>query len=105
MSRRRYSERYERLAAQTALTVALGAGMSPQLARGVRGADLHPDDPLCREWTVVVLDGRNVAALVAHRVDDSAPTAPGRLEAIVTYDRDIVLAAARSLLSRVPPLG
>jgi EAL domain-containing protein (putative c-di-GMP-specific phosphodiesterase class I) len=97
--------RYERLAAQTALTVALGVGMSSQPVRGVRGADLHPDDPLCREWTVVVLDSHHAAALVARRVDDSAPTAPGRFEAVVTYDRDTVLAAARSLLSRVPPLG
>ncbi len=97
--------RYERLAPRTVLTAALGQDMPAAPGVGIRGADLDPDDPLCRGWTVIALGSQLAAALIARRVDNSPPTGPGKFEAIITHDRDLVVAAARSLLARVPALG
>ena len=57
--------RYERLAASTAFTAALGAEMPVEPARGVRGAALDPGDPLRGEWDIAVLGPHYAAALVA----------------------------------------
>ncbi len=97
--------RYERLARHTVLAAALAQDMMDPLGSGVRGVDLDPDDPLCREWTVIVLGSQLAAALIAQRVDNSPPTGAGQFEAIITHDRDLVVAAARSVLSRLPALG
>jgi hypothetical protein len=99
---RRVRRRYERLAPSTVLTAAIGQGMPELPGRGVRGADLDPDDPLAREWAVVALGTRTATALAAHRTDDSPPDGPGAFEAIITHDRDLVIGAARSLILRLP---
>jgi EAL domain-containing protein (putative c-di-GMP-specific phosphodiesterase class I) len=95
---------YEQLARRTVLTAAFGRGMPPEPGRGIRGVDVHPDDPLCREWTVVVLGSQLAAALIARRGDDSDGAGAGQLEAVITHDRELVVAAAKSLLPRLPPL-
>jgi EAL domain-containing protein (putative c-di-GMP-specific phosphodiesterase class I) len=97
--------RYERLSRQTVLTAVLGQDMPPLAGRCVRGAPLDPDDPLCREWTVVVLGSQFAAALIARRISPALATGPDQFEAIITHNRDLVVSAAKSLLSRVPPLG
>lgn len=94
--------RYERLARRTVLTAVLGRDMPAHAGWHVRGGDLHPDDPLSREWTVIVLGSQLATALTARRVDDSDPTGDGQFEAVITHDRDAVIAAAKSVLSRVP---
>jgi EAL domain-containing protein (putative c-di-GMP-specific phosphodiesterase class I) len=96
--------RYEELAQRTVLTAAFGRDMPSEPGRGIRGVDLHPDDPLCREWTVVVLGSHLAAGLIARRSDDSQSVSPSRLDAIITHDRDLVVAAAKSLIQRLPPL-
>jgi EAL domain-containing protein (putative c-di-GMP-specific phosphodiesterase class I) len=97
--------RYEELARRTVLTAAFGRDMPSEPGQGIRGVDLHPDDPLCREWTVVVLGSQLAAALIARRSDDSQSASPSRLDAIITHDRDLVVAAAKSLIQRLPPLN
>lgn len=97
--------RYERLAESTVLTAVLGEQMPARPAAGVRGGNLRPDDPLRAEWTVAALGPHFAAALVAHRIDDSPPSGPGRFEAVVTHDRDIVIAATKTMLSRLPALN
>jgi hypothetical protein len=47
--------RYEFLATRAAFTGALGHGMPVAPVAGVRGADLAADDPLGREWDLVVI--------------------------------------------------
>jgi EAL domain-containing protein (putative c-di-GMP-specific phosphodiesterase class I) len=97
--------RYERLAQHTVLAGVLGQDMLTHPGLGLRGGDLDSDDPLCREWTVIVLGSQLAAALIAHRIDNSLPTGAGQFAAIITHDRDLVVAAARSVLSRLPGLG
>jgi hypothetical protein len=97
--------RYERLARRTVLTAAFGRGMPTRPGEGIRGVDLDPADPLCREWTVLALGSHLSAALMARRVDGSEPDGPGKFEAIITHDRGLVVSAARSLLARLPAVG
>jgi EAL domain-containing protein (putative c-di-GMP-specific phosphodiesterase class I) len=92
--------RYERLAAHSALVAVFGRGMAEKPAVGVRGAPLAADDPLSRQWIVVVLDNHFSAALAAyHRPRDGID----EFDAVVTHDRELVLAIAKPLLSRLPP--
>ena len=57
-------------------------------------------DPLCAEWTVVVLGPHTAAALLGReRTDnDSAADDDRRFDFVVTYDRSLVTMAARNLL-------
>ena len=94
--------RYESLAAVTALTAVLGPGVGPEPAPGVHGTALHESDPLSREWVVTVVSPHVAVALAAR--DVTGPAAEGgarRMEYVLSYDRDQVVAAACLLMSRV----
>jgi DICT domain-containing protein len=93
--------RYERLAASTAFTAALGADMPVEPARGVRGAALDPGDPLRGEWDIAVLGPHYAAALVAEDLGDDGPDMDRRFRFALTFDRDLVVAVVASLMSRV----
>ena len=69
---------------------------------GVRGVALDADDPLAREWNVVVVGPHYAAALLARDLGDvDVPDAERRFEFVVTHRRDVVLSAARSLFARL----
>lgn len=101
--------RYERLAQAVGFVAAFGADMPPTPVDGVRGADLHVDDPLRAEWDVVVLSPHFAAALIARdlsSVSDTAegPVAQDRLfQFVFTHDRAVAAAAAANLMARVLP--
>ena len=97
--------RYAALARATALTAAVGIGMPDEPAPGVHGSALEPDDPLADQWGIVVIGPHFAAALAAREVvgTGTADDTSRRLEHVLTYDRDRVLAAGRLLLSRVRP--
>ena len=78
--------------------------MADEPAPGVRGAVLAPDDPLAGEWSVVVIGPHFAAALVAQDMGDAGPEPERRFRFALTYDRDLVLAAAAPLIERVLPL-
>jgi hypothetical protein len=94
--------RYEQLARRTVLTAALGRDMPFGPGANIRGVDLHPDDPLCREWTIIVLGNQVAAALIARQSDHTDD--PDHFDVVITHDRDLVVAAARSLCQRLPPI-
>jgi len=96
--------RYEALARRCAFVAALGTGMSATAALGVRCADLAVDDRLAGEWVVVVVGPHFSGALIAKDLGDTGPDRERRFEVAVTYDRDLVLDAARSLFERIPPI-
>ncbi len=96
--------RYELLAADAALVVALGVGMDAEPAPGVRGASLATNDPLLHEWSVVVIGPHFSAALVAVDLGDTGPDSQRRFDFALTYDRTVVAAAAQILLERVAPV-
>jgi hypothetical protein len=95
--------RYEFLATRAALTGALGHGMPVTPVAGVRGADLAADDPLRREWDLIVIGPRFAAALVAHDLGDDGPDDQRRYDVVVTHDRELVIRAAEPLLRRLVP--
>jgi EAL domain-containing protein (putative c-di-GMP-specific phosphodiesterase class I) len=95
--------RFEFLATRAAFTGALGHDMPVSPVAGVRGADLAADDPLRREWALVVIGPRFAAALVARDLGDQGPEAGRRHDVVVTHDRGLVIRAAEPLLRRLVP--
>ena len=94
-------QQYEQLGASTGLTVALGEGFSEAPVPGVRGATLAPDDPLREEWDIAVLGPHYAGALVARDLGDEGPDAQRRFEFVLTFDRELVVDIASSLISRL----
>jgi DICT domain-containing protein len=104
------SGHYARLAKATLMTAVFGHEMPEVPAHGVPGTSLINRDPLAQEWAVVVVAAHFIAALVARRPRPEFPTGGDlRLDPsedlpydfAVTYDRDLAIAAAQSLVQRV----
>lgn len=98
-TRRRYAE----LSGAAAFVAALGEDMPAEPLPGVRGAVLSHDDPVRGEWDIAVVGPHYAAALLARDFGDSGPETDRRFEFVVTYDRELVLAVAAGLMSRVWP--
>lgn len=95
--------RYRDLVERTGFVCALGADLPAAPVPGLRGTALSAMDPVCGEWDVVVLAPHFSVALLARDLGDTGPDAERMFEYALTYQRDTVIAAARSLLSRVAP--
>lgn len=95
--------RYRDLAARVGFVGALGHGLPEEPVEGVRGGQLAEDDVVRSEWVVTVLAPHFAAALLARDLGDDGPDAERTFEFALTYDRETVAAAARSLLSRITP--
>lgn len=98
------ARRYAALADSAELVVALGEAMPEQPGDGVTGVAFDRTDPLAGEWDLVVVGPHFAAALLARDIGDGGVDAERRFDYVVTYDRDLVLAAAGSLLRRVGPV-
>ena len=97
------AKRFTRIAAHSPLVAAFGAGLADEPVPGVRGAHLEAGDPLAGEWNVIVVGPHYAAALVARDLGDTGPDADRRFDYVVTHDRQLVVAAARSLLQWLTP--
>jgi EAL domain-containing protein (putative c-di-GMP-specific phosphodiesterase class I) len=97
--------RYTRLGFEAALVAALGVGMDPEPAFGVRGARIEQGDALTGEWSIAVVGPHFAAALVALDLGDAGPDMDRRFDYALTYDRELVIEAAGSLMRRVLPEG
>jgi diguanylate cyclase (GGDEF)-like protein/PAS domain S-box-containing protein len=97
--------RYRRLARDASFVSALGIGLSSEPIHGVRGASLAEEDPLAGEWSVVVIAPHFAGALVAQDLGDTGPDRERRFVFATTYQRELAIAAARTLLERVTPVG
>lgn len=97
--------RYAVLATRCSLVGAMGVGLDDRPAPGIRGWSLAANDALVDQWNVVVL-GRHIAgALIARDLGGSFDDERDRqFEFVITYDRTIVVEAARTLLARVIPI-
>ncbi|CAN5428816.1 hypothetical protein BH20CHL6_BH20CHL6_20630 [soil metagenome] len=95
--------RYAALARGNALVAAMGTGMSDAPAVGVRGQSFDADDSLRGEWNVIVVAPHMAGALIARDVGDDGPDDERRFDLVVTYDRELVLTAARVLMARIAP--
>ncbi|MGA9856623.1 MAG: hypothetical protein WBQ18_02105, partial [Solirubrobacteraceae bacterium] len=56
-------------------------------------------------WSVVVIGPHFAGALVAQDLGDAGPDPARRVVFATAYDRGLVIAAARTLLSRIAPIG
>lgn len=93
--------RYARLAKRAALVGALGVGIPPNPAPLVRGASLDASEDLCGEWNVIVTGPHFAAAFVAKDLEEGAADMERKFEFALTYDRDLVVRAARSMMVRL----
>ncbi|MCA1701995.1 MAG: EAL domain-containing protein, partial [Actinobacteria bacterium] len=92
---------YEDLARRASLVAAFGSGMPDEPAPGVRGGAIAAGDPLQDEWDVVAVGPHFSAAIAALDLGVVGPAGERRFNYAVTYDREVVLNLAFSLLSRV----
>ncbi|MGZ4453125.1 MAG: sensor domain-containing phosphodiesterase [Nocardioides sp.] len=97
------ARRYTELARSAALVVVLGEAMPPSPASGVVGAPIDAGDPIVEEWSLAVVGPHFAGAVLARDLGDPASDAERRFDYVVTYDRDLVVAAAAALLRRVAP--
>ena len=93
--------RYARLAESAALVGALGHGLAGEPGPGIRGADLGSDEALRGEWDVAVIGPHFAGAFVARDLGDQGADGDRRFEFFVTYERELVVAAARTLMARI----
>ncbi len=98
------ARQYARLAVGSPLVVMFGVGLTSEPVPGVRGTTLAEDDPLRGHWHVVVLGPHFAGALVARDLGDTGPDLDRRFEYVITFDREAVIRAARSLMVRILPL-
>jgi len=95
-------QRYAELGEKLALVAMLGEQLPAEPAPGVRGVALTPEDPLAREWDVVVVGPHFAAALLACDLGDSGADDQRRFDYVLTYNRELVLRAASCLIRRLP---
>jgi len=98
------ARRFSRIAAASPFVAAFGVGLPSEPAPGVRGAALADDDPLRGEWNVIVVGPHRAVALVARDLGDTGPEPERRFTFATTHNRDLVVAAARSLLRWIAPV-
>jgi hypothetical protein len=81
---------------------AAAAGLLADLDRAARAAaDLRSDEVLRGEWDVAVIGPHFAGAFVARDLGDAGPDADRRFDFFVTYERELVVAAARTLMARI----
>jgi EAL domain-containing protein (putative c-di-GMP-specific phosphodiesterase class I) len=97
--------RFARIARSAGLVAALGEQIAEQPAPGVRGAVLATNDPLREEWNVIVVGPHFAGALVARDLGDTGPDCDRRFDYVLTYDRGLVLRAARSVARWLAPVA
>jgi len=95
--------RYAAMADATAFVSALGEGMPVEPVTGVRGAVLDHGDPVRGEWDLAVVGPHFAGALVARDLGDSGPDLDRRFDFVLTYERELVVDIASTLLARVAP--
>lgn len=72
---------------------------------GVNGITLPEDDPLVRQWCVIVVGPLFTGALIAADLSDTRPDPQRRFPLYVVHDRPtiiIIITAATTLLHRIP---
>jgi EAL domain-containing protein (putative c-di-GMP-specific phosphodiesterase class I) len=95
--------RYGVLADHLAFVGVFGEDLDEHPAPGVRGADLRGRADLAREWNVLVIGPHFAGGFVARDLGDEGPDEARRFDFAMTFDRDLVSAAAAILMQQVSP--
>ena len=94
--------RYRRLAERSALVAVFGESLPQKLAPGIRGVPLDAADPLSDQWAVIALGPHISAAMIAREQPSSSDRyGDQHFDMVLTYDRELVTAAARALMDRL----
>jgi EAL domain-containing protein (putative c-di-GMP-specific phosphodiesterase class I) len=88
------------LADNLAFVVTLAAGLPPILEPGVRGAGIHPDDPLQRTWNVIVISAHFASMLAARQHGEAEVGVEQEFDFVFTYDRELIVECAQALMLR-----
>lgn len=91
--------RYRALAERAAFVGVVGDDLG-RIDPDVRSGTVREGDPVAGEWTVCVVSPHLAAAMTARRLDAPAGDEV-RYRYCLTYDREVVCAAARLLMARV----
>ncbi len=95
-------ETYTEIAQRAPLVAMFGAKVPCDLGNGIRGVHLDNDDPLVKEWTILILGPDIAAGLIARELSSSgADQADRRFDMVITFDRALVTLGVRCLLSRL----
>ena len=97
-----FRHRVQRLGQSAGLVVAFsreGEFLPDEAA--VRSVRLPDDDPLLKEWNLVVLTSDYAAALTARQVGPDAGSGQQSYSFVLTHDRDLTVRVARNLLDRL----
>lgn len=101
----RVGARYRPLAESLPLVGALAEGSDPGLVPGLRWAQLEASDPLVGEWDIAVIAPHFSAAFTARDLGDDGPDMDRRFEFAITYERELAVRAARSMMRRLAGAG
>lgn len=94
---------YRDLADHLAFVGVFGENLDEHPAPGVRGADLRGRADLAREWNILVIGPHFAGGFVARDLGDEGPDEARRFDFAMTFDRDLVSAAAAILMQQVSP--
>jgi EAL domain-containing protein (putative c-di-GMP-specific phosphodiesterase class I) len=96
--------RYSHMA-RTGVNVTAYAGSMPRFpGAGIRGVALDRGDPLLDEKIVMVIGTHFAAGLIARQRPGLRSGDDSRYDAILTYDRNLVIEAVQTLIEKIPPL-
>lgn len=99
-------QRYRDLAAAGHRVVLMAEGLTPEPSdpAGLRRVALDPQDPLTREWDIVVVGRATAYAFAAADRGDAGPDLARRFDWVTSTRTEAVVAAARTLVSRASGL-
>ena len=91
--------RYDRLSSSVHLVTLLATNSATPKGTAATVIELSPHDELSREWVVLAL-GPTAAVVLAARAESSSRRHGHDFSYVLSYDRELVTHAARSMLSR-----
>jgi EAL domain-containing protein (putative c-di-GMP-specific phosphodiesterase class I) len=94
--------RYATVASRGIVCAVYGVSLPEEPGPGVRGIALSPGEGMSHDWVVSVISPHFAAALIAEDMADDGPDRERRFRYLLTYDRAIAVAVARSLITREP---
>lgn len=92
-------ELYGELVTELAYAAVLGVGMPLEPVPGVKGVNIHEDDPVSGTWNVIVISAHFASMLAAKERPQS--TGQQEFDFIFTHDRDVILECAQALMLRI----
>jgi EAL domain-containing protein (putative c-di-GMP-specific phosphodiesterase class I) len=93
-------EVYREVAAELAYAAVFAVGVPPEPVPGLKGVNIHEDDPVSGTWNVIVISA-HFAAMLAAKERPQAAGAEQEFDFIFTYDRALIVECTLTLMLRV----